>query len=277
MLAAVIRPVLIAALAVVLLSVGAAIPTLAVTTQNWEQRRIATEAFDSAASSVESAAAQSASAHAALETARDAAAATLDDAKLVASGAAGYFSAVVVSTLQSATTALEATLATEAADGLAMPDTERPESIADLEAAVEPLTAWAADEAERASVVAALAVELDELSAAARAAAVALAETVTAEASAALGAAPLASPESRSAVEKARDEVLAAIDDSLGAPVGAYASAVAALRASQQAAVDAAAAAEAEVDSAPRRTLDPNNLPDLPPVCIGPPGEQVCF
>lgn len=248
MLARVIRPLLIAALAVVLLAVGAAVPALALTTQSWEQRRIATEAFDVAAGDAQAAAAQSAAAHAALDSARDAAADTLDEAKAVASSAAGYFSDVVVSAVQSATTALEATLATEAPDGMAMPETERPESIGDLNAAVEPLTQWAAGERDRAAEVAALATQLDELSATTRAAAVALAETVSAEASAALAAAPLASADSRTAVEASRDAVLAAVDDDepLGASVGAYATAVAAVRASQQAAADAAAAATSD-------------------------------
>jgi hypothetical protein len=240
----VLKRTLIAALAAIVLVVGAAIPALALTTQSWEERRIATEAFDEAAAAATAASADSEAAHTRLEGARDVAADTLAEAQAVASAAAGYFAAPLVVALQSQATALDGALAAEAPDGPAMPDTERPESIADLKAAVAPLAEWASGESERATLVTELAAELETLTESTEAATTAVVETVTAEATAALAAAPLATPETRAAVETARDGVLDAEDD-LAKAIGGYTAAVAAVRASQQAAVDAAAAANA--------------------------------
>lgn len=246
-----------AAVAVVALVLGAAVPALAIQTQSWEERRIATEAFDAAAESALDASTDAATAAQLLAEAREAAEPVLEDARAVAASAPGYFAPAVLDPLVAAVAALDEALAAEAPDGAAMPATERPQSVEELRASVDPLLEWADAEGERSAAVAALAAELAEATEGSSAALLALAETVGAEASTALGAAPLATPESRAAVEAARDALLAAIEDdeSLAETAAAYASAVAALRASQQAAADAAAAAEDSSSSSARTGL----------------------
>ncbi len=238
------KKLLVAGVVLVLIAVAAAIPALALNTQAWEERRIATEAFDAAADLARSASDDAEVAQAALVEARDRAELDLEDARAVLASGPGYLTGTLVTELQTAVTTLEEALAAEVPDGLAMPPIERPESIADLSAGVAPLTDWAEDERARAAAIAQLAADLGAATIAAHDSAVTAAESVTPEAAAALGAAPLASAESRAAVESARDAVLKAIETeaSLGESVGAYASAIAALRASQQAAADAAAA-----------------------------------
>ena len=280
------RRALIAAIAAILLVVGVAIPALAVTTQSWEERRIATEAFDAAARSALDAEVDSAAARDALDDARDGAAPVLEDARAVASAAVGYFAETLVTALQSRASELETALAAPAPEGSPIPDTERPEAVADLTAAVEPLTTWTAEESNRSRELATLAGDVSEAGIAAAETLATLGETVEAEASTALGAAPLATPESRTAVEQARDAVLAAMgeESSLGRPVADYTAAVGALRASQQAGADAAAAAQEAADDAAlqaerdriRRLLD-EIIISRPPICFGPPGEMICF
>lgn len=264
-----LKKLLVAAVVLVLVVVAAAIPALALNTQAWEERRIATEAFDAAADLARSASDDAEAAHAGLVEARDRAELALEDARVVLASGPGYLTGTLVTELQTAVTTLDEALAAEVPDGLAMPPIERPESIADLSAGVAPLTAWAADEKVRAATIVQLAASLGAATIAAHFSAVAAAESVTPEAAAALGAAPLASAESRTAVESARDAVLKAIKNeaSLGESVGAYASAVAALRASQQAAADAAAAdaaasAEGERDTSLLVPFTP------PPFCL---------
>ncbi|MGX5680829.1 hypothetical protein [Schumannella luteola] len=239
------QKLLVAAIAAVVLVLGAAVPALAIQTQSWEERRIATEAFDAAAETALEASADSATATQLLDDARESAEPVLEDARAVAASAPGYFNSSVLDPLVTAVADLEATVAVEAPDGLAMPETERPESVEELRAGVEPLSEWTDAETERAAGVTQVASDLSEATEHAQDALLALAETVEAEASGALAAAPLATPESRAAVEAARDAVVAAIEDGpLSDAVAAYAGAVAALRSSQQAAADAAAAAE---------------------------------
>lgn len=244
------RRALIAAIAAILLVVGVGVPALAVTTQSWEERRIATEAFDAAAQSALDAAADSVAARDALAEARDGATPLLEDARAVASAAVGYFAEPLVTAVQSRASELETALSAPAPEGSPIPDTERPEAVADLTAAVEPLGAWAADEADRAKQISTYANVIVEAAISTADAMDAVVETVTGEAASAVAAAPLATPESRAAVETARDAVVDAVtDDSvLGKPVGTYTAAVAALRASQQAAVDAAAVAAAAAE-----------------------------
>lgn len=241
------QKLLVAAVAVVLVLVGAAVPALALNTQSWEERRIATEAFDAAAGAALDASEDASAATAALAEAREAAEPVLEDARAVAAASPGYVNTAVLDPLSTAVADLEAALAAEAPDGLAMPGTERPESLEELRAGVGPLFDWTHEETERAVLVTGVATRLLGATGEARDALLALAETVGAEASAALGVAPLASAESRAAVEAARDAVLAAVEDgeSLAKPIADYAGAVAGLRASQQAAAEAAAAAEA--------------------------------
>lgn len=250
------QKLLVAALAVLVLALGAAVPALAVQTQSWEERRIATEAFDAAADTALEASADSAIATAALADAREAAEPVLEDARAVAAAAPGYFNPAVLDPLVAAVAALDAALAAEAPDGAAMPGTERPESIEELRAGVDPLLEWANAEAERAVGVTRAADGIIDRAAAAGSALLALAETVGAEASAALGAAPLASPESRAAVEAARGSVLAAVegDEMLADSFANYAAAVAALRDAQQSAE--AAAADADSSDTSRGSLD---------------------
>lgn len=251
------QKLLVAAIAVVVLVLGAAVPALALQTRSWEERRVATESFDAAAETALEASADSATATQRLESARESAEPVLEDARAVAASAPGYVNSAVLDPLVTAVADLEAALAVEAPDGLAMPETERPESVEELRAGVEPLTEWADAETERAAGVLHVADDLSAATQQAQDAVLTLAETVEAEASGALGAAPLATPESRAAVEAARDAVLAAIEDGgdLATPVADYAAAVAAVRASQQAA-EAAAAAEAANSSTPRFTFE---------------------
>lgn len=263
------QKLLVAAIALVVLLVGAAVPVLALNTQSWEERRIATEAFDAAADAALDASDDAAVATAAVAGAREAAEPVLEDARAVAAASPGYVNASVLDPLSTAVADLEAALATEAPDGLAMPGTERPESIEELRAGIGPLFDWTHGETERVVLVTGVAERLVGATGEARDALLALAETVGAEASAALGAAPLASAESRAAVEAARDAVLAAVEDgeSLAKPIGDYTAAVAGLRASQQAAVDAAAAAEAAANSDGGRDTPIVWSPILPP-CV---------
>ncbi len=279
------RRALIAAIAAILLVVGVGIPALAVTTQSWEERRIATEAFHAAAQSALDAAETSTAALDALDDARAKATPILEDAQAVASAAVGYFAEPLVTAVQSRASELETALSALAPEGSPIPDTERPEAVADLTAAVEPLTSWAAEESNRSRELATLAGDVSEAGIAAAETLATLGESVETEASTALGAAPLATPESRTAVEQARDVVLAAMGDesSLGNPIADYTAAVAALRVSQQAAAEAAAAAQEAADDAAfqaerdriRRLLD-EIIFSLPPICFGPPGEMIC-
>lgn len=275
------QKLLVAAVVAMVLLVGAAVPALALNTQSWEERRIATEAFDAAAGAALDASSDAAVATGSLAEARDAAEPVLEDARAVAAASPGYVNASVLDPLSTAVADLEAALATEAPDGLAMPETERPESIEELRAAVGPLFDWTHGETERAVLVTGVATRLLGATGEARDAVLALAETVEAEASAALGAAPLASAESRAAVEAARDAVLAAVEagESLAKPIGDYAGAVAGLRASQQAAVDAAAAAEAS-SGGPTPEIDFGLIQELlgygPGDCVPIPGGYAC-
>lgn len=238
------QKLLVAAVAAIVLVLGAAVPVLALNTQAWEERRIATEAFDAAADAALDASEDAAAWTARLAEAREAAEPVLTDASAIATAAPGYFNAAVIDPLVAAVAALDKALAAEAPDGATMPRLEHPESLDGLRAGVEPLLAWADAEAERTFAVMGIATDVLDATVSAGDASRAVAETVGAEASGALGAAPLATPESRAAVEAARDAVVAAIEKTLGKPIADYATAVAALRASQQAAADAAAAAE---------------------------------
>lgn len=119
-----LQKLLVAAVAVVVLILGAAVPALALTTQAWEERRIATEAFDAAAGAALDASEEGALATERLAVAREAAEPVLEDARAVASSAPGYFAPAVIDPLAAAVAALDEALADEAPDGIAMP--ERP-------------------------------------------------------------------------------------------------------------------------------------------------------
>jgi hypothetical protein len=187
-----VQKLLVAAVAVVVLLVGAAVPALALNTQAWEERRIATEAFDEAAGAALDASDDAAVAAAELAEAREEAEPVLEDARAVAEASPGYFNSAVLDPLSTAVADLEAALATEAPDGLTMPETKRPETIEQLRAAVEPLFDWTNSETERAVLVTGVATRLSDATVTARDAVLALAASVEAEASGALAAAPLA-------------------------------------------------------------------------------------
>lgn len=276
-----LKRTLVAAVAVLVIVVGAAIPSLALTTQSWEQRRIATELYDTALADAAKAEASSASAVTQLSSAMTDAAASVAAADTIAAKAPGFFDAALVAAVAPLAAAVTSAMPDEKPSPQIAPVAERPEATAGLHEAAGALSDWAAETRDTVAQQDEVAATLADASDALDAAIVAIAATVEQQAAAALGVAPLATADARTAVETARDALVnttKAGDDPL-AGIEAFIAKVTELRASQAAGQAAADAAAAEANSG--SGFVPPNLSDVlanvPKTCVGPPGQQVCF
>lgn len=229
--------------------------------------------FDAAVTSAATAGTEAQAALAAWETAVDAANLHLEDARAVASAGVGYLDAAALEALVAANSDVDEALAVDVRGGSPMPSTERPTSAAELRDSAKSLDLWSTDSSELSASVLADAASVDDLTVSSADAVAAAIDSVTAHATSALAVAPIASAETRSALEAARDALLAAAkgDEPRASYVSAYAAAVEAAFASQRAEEAAAAAREAEANAEARadtRARLDLFLHDLPPFDI---------
>ena len=272
-----VKAILIPGIAVLLLAAA----TIAPASAHIAQWRDAHSAYDAAVARAADVADEHAAALELYDETADAAALTLEDASGVASAGAGYLAAGAIDELTAANATLEEALETEQPDGAEMPAGERPDTPTQIRAAVESLEAWSDGTAASASELDEQATELAELRDTSDEAATAAASSVSTESGSAFGVAPIATAETRSAVEAARDALAAGAESGteLKGLVAAYSAAIEAMFASQRAEAEAAAAREAEESSRvplPRpnfddltRQLKERLCLELPDSCVG--------
>lgn len=257
-----VKSLLVPGLAALVLA-AATITPAAIHLSQWHAAGTAFEQAVAQASEVADEAAQS---QASAEEARDAATAALADGSGVASAGAGYLAAGALSELAAANSALTDALAIESQDAAAMPDTERPDSIAGLRDGADRLLDWVDEESARSGALSEEADSLAALTATTEEMTQAAAQTASTESAAALAVSPIASADSKAAFESARDALVAAVGKgALADHVTTYSAAVEAMFASQRAEAEAAAARAIAEEATLPRSQRGSHPPLVPP------------
>jgi hypothetical protein len=258
----VVKVVLLPGIAVLLLAAATVTPAAAHIVQ-W---RDAHATYDAAAARAAGVSEDHAAALGLWNETVDGATLTLEDATGVASAGTGYLSAAALTELTAANTALSQALEAEQPEGTEVPDADRAGTLAEVRAAADRVEEWSVEEEGRVSELDGQTTDLTALRDSVDEAATAAAKSVSTESGLAFGVAPIATAETRTAVEVARDALVvgASKGETLKDLVTAYGAAVEAMFASQRAEAEAAAAREAEAEAEARVPLE-IVWPDFPP------------